>query len=186
MRTYDLSPLWRSTIGFDHVFNLRPCGALVRRRPAISRPTISNALARTITGSPWRRPASRWWILRSRLSKTMSSKAASPRKASGNTSTGASRPVLLKRVFKLADHVQVTGASFENWVAQDRPCARGTGGDEATPHRYQRQRRPRSSIRKKPRNSAVLHEGRKARGPRSRAPFSLSESPHENSATAID
>ena len=22
MRTYDLSPLWRSTIGFDHVFNL--------------------------------------------------------------------------------------------------------------------------------------------------------------------
>ena len=54
MRTFDLNPLYRSTVGFDRLFglldNLSGADAQVPAYP----PTTSSAPARTPTASPWR------------------------------------------------------------------------------------------------------------------------------------
>ena len=52
MRTYDFSPLWRSTIGFDRLFDL---AEQPPNRPARTtiRPITSNGLAKTTIRSRW-------------------------------------------------------------------------------------------------------------------------------------
>jgi hypothetical protein len=55
MRTYDLNPLWRSTIGFDRFFD-----SLTRRSTptatTTTHPPMSSALPKTGTKSHWRLP----------------------------------------------------------------------------------------------------------------------------------
>ena len=55
MRTFDLAPLYRSTVGFDRLFSMLDGfdGAL-----RATRPTTSSAPARTPIASPSRSPAS--------------------------------------------------------------------------------------------------------------------------------
>ena len=48
MRTFDLSPLYRSTVGFDRLFGLLDSAHATARRSPI-RPTTSSAPARTPT-----------------------------------------------------------------------------------------------------------------------------------------
>jgi hypothetical protein len=55
MRTYDFSPLWRSTIGFDRLFDL----AESAQRASEDHYPPSNASAKTATRSRSRWPASR-------------------------------------------------------------------------------------------------------------------------------
>ena len=59
MRHFDLTPLYRSTIGFDRLGSLLDTlWHASRARPRATRPTISSASARTSTASPWPSPAS--------------------------------------------------------------------------------------------------------------------------------
>ena len=58
MRTiFDLAPLWRSTIGFDHVADLVD-SALRQSNEDNYRPTTSNDRARITTAFHWQQPAS--------------------------------------------------------------------------------------------------------------------------------
>ena len=58
MRTFDLAPLYRSTVGFDRLFSMLDQGVEGAPLP-VTRPTISSGPARTITASPSRLRASR-------------------------------------------------------------------------------------------------------------------------------
>lgn len=114
MRTFDLAPLWRSTIGFDHVFDLLDQATRLPtednyppyniERASEDQYRISLALAGftpdevtitaeqnvlTVEGRKVQKPESEY------LYQGISARA-------------------FRRVFNLADHVQVKGASFEN------------------------------------------------------------------------
>ena len=52
MTNFDLSPLYRSTVGFDHLFDMLDQASRVQ--PATGRPTTSSGSARTNIGSLWR------------------------------------------------------------------------------------------------------------------------------------
>ena len=54
-----------------------------------------------------------------------------------------------RRVFNLADYVQVKGAVIRGRPAEDRSCARGARGDEAPAHRHQRRTTCRRSSRRR-------------------------------------
>ena len=115
MRTYDLSPLWRSTIGFDHLFNLLDDTARWSgedqhyppyniERTGDDRYQISLALA---------------GFLPDEIAITAEQNVLS---VEGSKSDKGDHQYLyqgisarpFKRVFDLADHVQVAGASFQN------------------------------------------------------------------------
>jgi hypothetical protein len=53
MRQFDLSPLYRSTIGFDRLFNMIDQAAGLETMPGYP-PIISSAPAKTPTGYRWR------------------------------------------------------------------------------------------------------------------------------------
>lgn len=57
MRTVDFSPLFRSAIGFDRLFDLAE--AAQRVGDETYPPTTSNVSTRTASRSRWRSPASR-------------------------------------------------------------------------------------------------------------------------------
>jgi hypothetical protein len=57
MRTYDFSPLWRSTIGFDRLFDLVETAQ--RAGEDNYPPIISNGSATTATRFRWRLPVLR-------------------------------------------------------------------------------------------------------------------------------
>lgn len=114
MRDLDLAPLWRSTVGFDRLFDLLE-DRFVGQVTTTIRRTTSSGPGKINTEFRWRLPALR--RRRSRLwPSTMcsGSKGARLRRAIMNTSTRASRRVRSQRVFNLADHVEVKGASFTN------------------------------------------------------------------------
>ena len=67
MRTYDFSPLWRSTIGFDRLFDLAESAQ--RATEDIYPPYNIERLAKTVTRSRWQSPASRPMKSRSRPSR---------------------------------------------------------------------------------------------------------------------
>ena len=50
MRTFDLTPLYRSTVGFDRLFGLLDSLPAPTARPRPIRPTTSRGPARTPTG----------------------------------------------------------------------------------------------------------------------------------------
>ena len=142
MRTYDLSSLWRSTIGFDHLFSLLDDAARWSdddqhyppyniERTGEDHYQIALALAGFA-------PADIAITAEQNVLNVEGSKADKGERQYLYQGISA-RP--FKRVFKLADHVQVTGASFRERTAQDRSCARGAGGDEAPAYCHQRQRR---------------------------------------------
>ena len=54
---YDWTPLWRSTIGFDRLFNV--LDEVQRTAEESFPPTISNGSTRTASRFRWRLPASR-------------------------------------------------------------------------------------------------------------------------------
>jgi molecular chaperone IbpA len=115
MRTYDLSPLWRSTVGFDHVFNLLDDAAHGSgedqhyppyniERTGEDRYRIALALAGFS-------PADIAITAEQNVLTIEGSKSDKSEREYLYRGISA-RP--FKRVFRLADHVQVTGASFEN------------------------------------------------------------------------
>jgi molecular chaperone IbpA len=54
MRQFDLTPLYRTTVGFDHLGSLLDTlGSLDNDAPSYPPPTISSLSARTRTASAW-------------------------------------------------------------------------------------------------------------------------------------
>jgi molecular chaperone IbpA len=115
MRTYDLSPLWRSTIGFDHLFNLLDDTARWSgedqhyppyniERTGDDRYQISLALAGFLPDEIA--------ITAEQTVLTLEGSKSEKRDHQYIYQGISARP--FKRVFNLADHVQVTGASFQN------------------------------------------------------------------------
>ena len=115
MRTYDLSPLWRSTIGFDHVFNLLDDQAHWsgedQHYPPYNIERTGEDHYRIALALAGFAPAD--------IAITAEQNVLT---IEGSNSDKGEREYLyrgisarpFKRVFKLADHVEVTGASFEN------------------------------------------------------------------------
>ena len=117
MRTYDLTPFYRSTVGFDRLFSLLD-RATRTAAPAI-RPTISSAPARTATASRLRFPASR----RGELSIVAKENTLTIKgEKTANVNNEDKSEVLYRgiaarafeRAFQLADFVVVKNASLEN------------------------------------------------------------------------
>ena len=116
MRTFDLTPFYRSTVGFDRLFSLLDSNVGGEARP--TRPTTSSAPARTPTASPWRSPASARTTSPSRRRKTPSPSRARRRpRPTEKESEFLYRGIgarAFERRFQLADHVEVKGANLEN------------------------------------------------------------------------
>ena len=56
MTGFDLTPLYRSTVGFDRLANIFDALGAAPEKPLLTRPIMSNARASAITASPWRLP----------------------------------------------------------------------------------------------------------------------------------
>jgi molecular chaperone IbpA len=115
MRTYDLSPLWRSTIGFDHLFDLLDDTARWSgedqhyppyniERTGDDKYQISLALAGFV--------ADEIAITAEQNVLTVEGSKSDKDDRQYLYRGISARP--FKRIFNLADHVQVTGASFQN------------------------------------------------------------------------
>jgi molecular chaperone IbpA len=141
MRTYDLSPFWRSSVGFDRLFDLvndtvndsdnYPLYDIERTGEDQYR--ISMALAgfspEEIT------------ITAEQSTLTVEGRKANKGDHDYLHQGISTRP--FRRVFNLADYVQVKDATFENGM-QDCTGSGTAGGDEAASHRdrSRRQRQP--------------------------------------------
>jgi len=115
MRTYDLSPLWRSTIGFDHVFNLLDDAARWsgedQHYPPYNIERTSEDHYRIALALAGFAPAD---IAITAEQNVLTVEGSKPDKGERQYLYQGISARPFKRVFQLADHVQVTGASFEN------------------------------------------------------------------------
>ena len=137
MRTYDFSPLFRSTIGFDRLFDL-----------------VETAQRATDEGYP---PYNIERLAEDRYQITLAVAGFSPDEVSitaeqnvvtieGGKTEKAEREFLyrgistrhFKRQFSLADYVQVKGATLRQRLAQDRAGPGNPRGHEAAADRHQR------------------------------------------------
>ena len=136
MRTFDFSPLFRSTIGFDRLFDLVETA---QRAGEDNYPPYNiERLGATGTGSRSRWPASRPTRSRSPRNRTsLRSKATRLEKADREFLYRGISARPFKRQFTLADYVQVNGAAFDNGLL-DRTGARNPRSHEAPPHPDQR------------------------------------------------
>ncbi len=117
MRHIDFTPLYRSTVGFDRLFNLLDSVSGVRRRARPpTRPTTSSGSARTSTGSPWR------WRASARTRSTSTSRSRRSTSSGEKKAEEKEREFLhrgiaartFERRFQLADHVEVKGADLKD------------------------------------------------------------------------
>jgi molecular chaperone IbpA len=131
MRThYDFAPLWRSTIGFDRLFDLvdaaqqagednyPPCNV---ERLGEDRYQISLAVAGFLPDEIA--------ITAEQSVLTVEGRKAEKQQREFLYQGISSRP--FKRLFNLADYVQVKGAAFDNGLLQTE-LARDSRGDETT------------------------------------------------------
>src|SRR5690349_3512171 len=113
MRTYDFSPLWRSTIGFDRLFDLAEMAQRAGEdnyppynieRLADDRYQISLALAGFAPSE----------ITVTAEQNVVTVEASKPEKAEGDFLYRGISTRHFKRQFNLADYVQVKSAEFDN------------------------------------------------------------------------
>ena len=140
MRTYDLSPLWRSTIGFDHVFNLLDdaahwSGADQHYPPYNIERTGEDryGIALALAGFA---PAD---IAITAEQDVLTIEGTSPT-GEGNISIGASRALPLSGSSSSPTMSKLPALRSRMGCSRST-LSRGTGGDEAPAHCHQRQRR---------------------------------------------
>ena len=116
MRTFDLAPLYRSTVGFDRLFSMLD-QAVDGARPA-TRPTTSSGPARTSTAS---RVAVAGFAetelsieAKENTLTIRGEKQAKTNETHGEVLYQGIAARAFERVFQLADFVQVKGATLEN------------------------------------------------------------------------
>ena len=123
MRTYDFAPLWRSSVGFDRLFDLINETQRLDAKTT-TRPTTSYVRATTGTVFRWLSPASR--PTRSPSPRSRTSSPSSATRLSRKNGTSPEHQYLyqgisarrFERQFNLEDHVEVEGAAFENGLLQ--------------------------------------------------------------------
>ena len=139
MRAFDLSPLFRQTVGFDRLINnLAQSGGL---EPAPNYPPYN--IERTGEHA-YRVTLAVAGFAREDLSIETRENALTIRGAQQPAQEEPGREFLhqgiaaraFERRFQLADHVVVTGAALENGLLACRPRARDSGGAEAASHRH--------------------------------------------------
>ena len=118
MRTYDLSPLYRSTIGFDRLFSMLDQAAGPESAPAyppynIER-TGENAYRISIAVAGFAQDELAIETRENTLSVRGSKEAAVAAKANVEVLHQGIAARAFERRFQLADHVKVTGATLEH------------------------------------------------------------------------
>ena len=114
MRTFDLTPLWRSTVGFDHVFDLLDQSARLTTEDSYPPYNIERAgedhyrISLALAGFT---PEEVTITAEQNVLTIEGRKAEKPQTEYLYQGISARA---FRRVFNLADHVQVTAASFEN------------------------------------------------------------------------
>jgi molecular chaperone IbpA len=118
MRTFDLAPLYRSTVGFDRVFSLfddlvgHDSGAPGYPPYNIER-TGENDYRITVAVAGFSEPELNIEVKENTL-KISGNKQDKTEEKKGEMLYQGIAARAFERVFQLADHVQVTGASLEN------------------------------------------------------------------------
>ena len=117
MRTFDLTPLYRSTVGFDRMFSMLDELDGWRARCRAIRLTISSGPVRTPIASRSQSPASPTLISRSRRRRIgwrSAARSRPTREKTGDVLYQGIAARTFERSFQLADYVEVKGASLEN------------------------------------------------------------------------
>ena len=132
MRSSDYAPLFRSTVGFDRLFDMLESGVRSDWPPYNIEKISENdyRITMAIAGfSPEEveltQHGPELTVIGQRKSEQEDRQILHRGLAVGN----------FKQVFKLADYVKVAKASLENGLLSDRPGARDPRGAEAPPHR---------------------------------------------------
>ena len=118
MRHFDLSPLYRSTIGFDRLFNMIDQGAALEAAPTyppynIER-TGENAYRITVAVAGFAEGDLAIETKENSLTIRGSKEARKEGETKSETLYQGIAARAFERRFQLADHVHVTGASLEN------------------------------------------------------------------------
>jgi molecular chaperone IbpA len=116
MRHFDLTPLYRSTIGFDRVFSLLDQAASpegITYPPYNIERTAENAYRITVAVAGFAEPDLSIEVKETTLTISGDKKPADEAEKPEILHQGIAARAFVRR-FQLADHVQVTGASLEN------------------------------------------------------------------------
>src|SRR5436309_8206771 len=118
MRTFDLAPLYRSTVGFDRLFSLvdqlaGPDGGAPGYPPYNIERTGSNEYRVTVAVAGFAEPELGIEVKENRLT-IRGEKHEKTDRQNGETLYQGIAARAFERVFELADYVQVKGASLEN------------------------------------------------------------------------
>lgn len=118
MRTFDLSPLYRSTVGFDRLFSLFDQaagfdGAGASYPPYNIERTGENAYRITVAVAGFAEPELSIEVKNNSLF-IRGEKQAKPDQSAGEVLYQGIAARAFERVFQLAEHVEVRGAALEN------------------------------------------------------------------------
>jgi len=116
MRTFDLSPLYRSTVGFDRLFSLLDQGlegAAPAYPPYNIERTGDNAYRISVAVAGFNEPELSV-VAKENTLTIRGEKSAKEEGKQGELLYQGIAARTFERVFQLADHVQVTGARLEN------------------------------------------------------------------------
>ncbi len=141
MRTFDLAPLYRSTVGFDRLFSLLDQGvesAAPGYPPYNIERTGENAYRVSVAVAGFNEPELSV-VAKENTLIIRGEKNAKDEEKRGDVLYQGIAARTFERVFQLADFVQVKGASLENWSPARRFGARDPGGEEAAHDPDQRQ-----------------------------------------------
>ena len=140
MRTFDLAPLYRSTVGFDRLFSmLDGFDASTPGYPPYNiERTGENDYRISIAVAGF---AENELTIESKENTltVKGEKKQKEKRRSGEVLYQGIAARAFERAFQLADYVVVKGANLENGLAARRPRARDPRGEEAAPDRHQRQ-----------------------------------------------
>ena len=138
MRNLNLDPFWRTSIGFDRLFDLMD--ESLRFEPEDHYPpcnivrTGENTYRISLAVAGFKPDQINVTVNQNML--TVTGRVNEKQDKGEYLYRGiAGRP--FERRFNLADYVEVKGASFEDGLAPDRTGARSAGSDEAASHRHQ-------------------------------------------------
>jgi molecular chaperone IbpA len=115
MRTFDLAPLYRSTVGFDRLFSLfdQPEGATPGYPPYNIERTGENAYRVSVAVAGFAEPELDIEVKENTLT-IRGDKQTKANEQKGETLYQGIAARAFERVFQLADYVQVKGATLEN------------------------------------------------------------------------
>ena len=132
MRTFDLAPLYRSTVGFDRLFSMLDGFEAAPGYPPYNiERTGENDYRVTVAVAGF--GENELSIEAKENTLTIKGTKQAKEEQNGEVLYQGIAARAFERVFQLADHVQVKNASLENGLAARRSRARNPRGQEAAP-----------------------------------------------------